>query len=82
MRLRWDKRNCNRQCGPCNNFHNYFPYRYERYMRHHYGNEVLDELNRLADLPKWKWTISELEAMLKDFQAALSPLSQRPPRTG
>src|SRR3990167_9442226 len=47
QRIRYDLRNVNAQCSTCNGAHNYWPHYYEGYMRKNYGNDVLDELERL-----------------------------------
>jgi hypothetical protein len=63
MRLRWDIRNCNCQCRDCNFRHNQYPHFYEGYMRRHYGDAVLDDLEKLSEYSSWKWTLEELQEL-------------------
>ena len=69
--LRYDEYNCNAQCSTCNFVHNHWPHIYEGYMRRHYGDVVLDKLEKLAETKTHKWTVPELQEMLEYYQEKL-----------
>jgi hypothetical protein len=80
--LRFDDRNCNCQCRDCNLKHEHFPYVYEGYMRRNYGDRVLDELERMANINAWRWELYELEAFIsvykRKIEALRRPIYQEP----
>lgn len=47
LNTRFDLRNCNAMCGPCNLRHNRDPSPYLHFMEGHYGLEVMAELSEL-----------------------------------
>jgi hypothetical protein len=47
LRTRFDLRNCNAMCATCNRRHNEDSEHYLRFMREHYGEEVVTELDLL-----------------------------------
>jgi hypothetical protein len=72
--VRYDLRNCNTQCAPCNNAHNYNPYFYDHYMLTHYGQKIMTELTELAithDSKNFRWSVVQLRDMVAQRRAEL-----------
>lgn len=67
-RVRWDLRNCNCQCSKHNLRHNNFQSYYGEYMLTRYSMEDLVELAQLANFEGWKFSVSELEQMVEEYQ--------------
>ena len=63
--LRWNLYNQHAMCRRCHFRHHHgYEYLYAEFMHKTYGQDVMDELTRLANLPAYIWQISELEEML------------------
>lgn len=76
--VRYDLRNGNTQCAPCNNSHNYNPYFYDAYMLKHYGQAIMIELTELAithDAKNFRWSVLQLRDMVAERRADLESLS-------
>jgi hypothetical protein len=71
-RLRYDLRNNNCQCQGCNKRHNTYIEHYEAYMLDHYGLDVVRELDELAKIEHWKWTLPELREIRDGLQTEYS----------
>lgn len=57
LALRWDLRNCNRQCDPCNALHNSNPAPYRHAMLMWYGEARVKQLERIGkDNPRLEYT--------------------------
>ncbi|MBA3766091.1 MAG: recombination protein NinG [Acidobacteria bacterium] len=61
--IRFDLRNCNAMCGPCNRRHNADPFPYMCYMQEHYGHDVVAELHALM-MSMEKVTDEQFRALL------------------
>jgi 5-methylcytosine-specific restriction endonuclease McrA len=70
LAVRFNLRNCNAMCSPCNRRHNRDRRPYERYMRKTYGPAVIAELDRLR-LSLEKMTDEELLERLNQYKATV-----------
>lgn len=70
---RYDKRNCAPQCHRCNRFEEGRKYEFGKYLVEKYGESIIDELRRLAYTNK-KFTVGELQEMIKQFKKELEDL--------
>ena len=67
--LRWDERNCNCQCAPCNGVHEVNPEPYRRKMIEKYGDGIIEELEKIyLENRLKKITTPQLREMLKDIK--------------
>ena len=73
-RLRFNKRNVHCQCKRCNSHLGGNMDKYAINLERDYGKGILQEFNRLKDMPVKKWKIAELEALKKDYQIKLEKL--------
>jgi len=60
--LRWELRNCHRQCAGCNIQHNVNPAPYTKYLLERYGSTIIDELIVIKNQVK-KLSIKDLEEL-------------------
>jgi hypothetical protein len=68
-RIRWDLRNQHAMCKRCHyKHHNGYEYLYAEFMHKTYGDEVMEELTALANIPAHKWPIEEMEKMLAEIR--------------
>lgn len=65
--VRWDERNVNGQCAGCNTFKHGNLLEYRKGMIAKYGQEVVDELERLHNQP-FKLDRQWLEEKIKHYQ--------------
>jgi len=74
--VRWDLRNQHAMCKRCHyKHHNGYEYLYAEFMHKTYGDEVMEELTALANIPAYKWSIPELEEMLARVERLTSELA-------
>lgn len=68
--IRWNLDNCHCQCKSCNFRHEYYPEIYTEWWLNKYDQEKYSELIKMGNVTK-KWTLEELEALLKFYQKLL-----------
>lgn len=73
--VRFDERNINFQCIPCNRFQEGNKLEYRKFMIKKYGQDVIDELERLHRTHNY--TLMELEGLKLYYQQAYKELSQQ-----
>lgn len=66
--IRFNLQNCNAMCANCNKRHNYNPLPYMRYMRKHYGPQVVEELHELR-MSLEKVTDEQLRELYEEYRA-------------
>lgn len=67
--IRYDTRNGNLQCAPCNNAHNYNTYVYDNYMLRTWGEDEMIELTDLCikyTSDNFRWSVLQLRQMVED----------------
>lgn len=62
--LKWDLRNCHRQCSGCNAIHRFNPVPYTRFMVRTYGHGILEDLDN-AKKNHVKFSNPELRELLE-----------------
>jgi hypothetical protein len=70
-RLRFDLRNLHCQCPRCNMYLGGNMDNYAVHLIKDYGIEILDELQRLKNMPEKKWKVAELEQMILETKKRL-----------
>lgn len=75
--LRYNTKNCNAQCWGCNVKHRYYPNFYAAAMYRKYGKKTMDELDRLANIPAWKWSYNALVEIRDGLKSELERLQER-----
>jgi hypothetical protein len=70
-RLRYDRRNLHCQCPKCNTFMGGNMDSYAVHLIKDYGEGILEELQRLKNMPGKKWKIAELEQMVLEIKKRL-----------
>ena len=70
--VRYDERNINLQCIPCNRFQEGNKLEYRRFMLEKYGQEVIDELERLHHTRNY--SLIDLQGLLLYYQQAYKEL--------
>ena len=68
LAIRFDLRNCNAMCGPCNRRHNSNPFPYMTFMQEKYGPDVVAQLHELRMRP-CKVADEELAQTLTRYRA-------------
>jgi hypothetical protein len=74
--VRWDLRNQNAMCQRCHFKHHHgYEYLYAEFMHRKYGDAIMDELARLANVPAYKWSLPELEEKLAEVERLTAELT-------
>lgn len=73
-RLRFAKRNVHCQCTKCNTFLRGNMDKYAVHLEEDYGTGILQEFNRLKDMPVKIWKIKELEDLIIYYKSELEKL--------
>ena len=76
-RLRFDIRNIHTQCKRCNSYLHGNMDKYALHLIEDYGVEILQEFNRLKDMPEKKWAVKELEDLVKYYEDKIKQLDNK-----
>jgi hypothetical protein len=71
-RLRYDLRNIHCQCKRCNCFMGGNMDNYAVHLIKDYGAEILDEFQKLKNMPEKKWKVAELESEIETTKYIIS----------
>ncbi len=71
--LRWDERNCNAECGPCNQEDTNFGY--IKFMEYKFGGDIWDVLDSQRNL-RFKYTPYERKIMADNYKHKIKQLKK------
>ena len=71
----FNEKNCHAQCHGCNMFKMGNTVKYFRFMQKEYGDEVIEELERLDRQTK-KFTIPELQDLQEEFKRRIKEMEE------